>query len=191
MTPAMARPTSTQRSPSAARRTNPGAGAFSRAARAFTLIELMITISVLLIVLLAVMPSMSMGGRTRLVAAAIALASDLEYARSVSISEPADPAVVRFDPEGAGYWLARASDPEQPITRPNGEPYQVIFGVGDANLLHDVVIALAGAPEDGGAVYFDAFGRRVPAVDANINLGNESGEILVRVVAATGDVVID
>ncbi|TVQ64963.1 MAG: prepilin-type N-terminal cleavage/methylation domain-containing protein [Phycisphaerales bacterium] len=162
-----------------------------RVRRAFTLLELLITIAAMLIILLAVMPSLGMGMRTRLVAATMNLVSDLEYARSLSIGEPDDPTMVRFAPDGSGYWVARASAPEEPIARHDGGAYSVTFGEGDAYLMSGVVVALSGAPENGGSVMFDAFGRRVPGADATITLGVGEDVMIVRVRASTGDVWID
>ena len=170
------------------------AHAHPRVRRAFTLLELMITVAAMLIVVLAVMPALGMGVRTRLVAATMNLVSDIEYARSLAISEPEDPALVRLMEDKSGYWLALSSAPDTPIARHNGSAYSVVFGEGEAYLLHGVE-AVVSSPHvqgvEGRTIRFDAFGRRVPGYDAAIVVSATNDHIVVRVSAATGDVWID
>lgn len=97
--------------------------------RAFTMIEILLTISIIAIVAMVVIPGKPGDQTLRLRAAGDILASDLELAQTMTVSFPDDPVVVRFDASGDGYWLAYADAPDTPIARAdNGEPYEVTFG---------------------------------------------------------------
>jgi len=161
-----------------------------RAPRAFSLINLMITIAVMAIVAAAVLPSVASGNQVNVTGAAYLLASDLEYAQSISLAEPDEPALVRFDVDAGAYWIARAGSPDTPILRANGrDPYRVEFGRGDAAAASDVAIALTGAVDD--AVAFDGFGRLATPDDAVVTLTGQHGVRRVRIDADTGVVTID
>ena len=110
-----------------------GSGRATRRAirRGFTLLELLLTISVIAVIALVVLPSSAADDTLRLKAAGDILASDLELAQTMTVSYPDDPVVVRFNDAGDGYWLAYADDPETPMSRTdNGEAYSVTFGIG-------------------------------------------------------------
>lgn len=162
-----------------------------RAARGFTLVDLAIAVMVLLVIAAVAMPSMRPDDRARLLGAGSRLVSDLEYARSMSIGDPSNPATLVLRDTGDGYWLARADTPETPIERNGlGDPYEVIFGAGDADMLTGVTISLVGS-DSGGSVVFDAFGRLNPAVAAELRLTNELGDLPVLVDPWTGDTTLD
>lgn len=181
--------------PRAERRIEAAAGRWSkrpgRVARGFTLVDLAIAVMVLLVIAAVAMPSMRPDDRARLLGAGSRLVSDLEYARSLSIGDPSNPATLVLREEGDGYWLARAETPETPIERNGlGDPYEVIFGEGDADMLAGITIALVGS-DQGGAVIFDAFGRLSPAVAAELRLTNELGDLPALVDPWTGDTTLD
>jgi len=162
-----------------------------RVARGFTLVDLAIAVMVLLVIAAVAMPSMRPDDRARLLGAGSRLVSDLEYARSMSIGDPSNPATLVLRETGDGYWLARAETPETPIARNGlGDPYEVVFGEGDADMLSGVTISLVGSDE-GGAVIFDAFGRLNPAVAAELRLTNDVGDLPVLVDPWTGDTTLD
>lgn len=155
--------------------------------RGFTLIDLMMTIAVIAILAVALMPAMSPEAPLRLVAAGTMLSSDIEYAQSATLAAPSDPTVVRFDPDANRYYLALASTPDVPITRPSGgEPYDVILGEGIAADLAGVSIAITDATDD--TVIFDAFGRLGQLDDVTITLTNGAGDLTIVVRATTGSV---
>jgi len=158
------------------------------AGRAFTLIELLIALAALAIVAAVALPSGRLDRRVQLAAAATMLASDIEYAQSLTLSAPGDPAIVRVAADGSGYWVARKSAPTTPIARPDtGEPYQVVFGAGVARRLQGVsVTKLAPA----GDVEYDAFGRLAGGVDAALQLRAGASVMLVTVSASTGAVTV-
>lgn len=160
-------------------------------ARGFTLVDLAIAVMVLLVIAAVAMPSMRPDDRARLLGAGSRLVSDLEYARSLSIGDPSNPATLVLREEGDGYWLARVETPETPIERNGlGDPYEVIFGEGTADMLTGITLTLVGS-ETGGSVVFDAFGRLNPAVAAELRLTNELGDLPVLVDPWTGDTTLD
>ncbi len=92
-----------------------------------------------------VLPQLEDTDGVRLIAAARLLGSDLEMAQVMTISNPADPVVVVFQPAKGEYWLADAADPAVPIKRPGTqEDYMVTFGIGQAAGAKGVVMEVAG-----------------------------------------------
>ncbi|MEO1128789.1 MAG: hypothetical protein AAFX05_03665 [Planctomycetota bacterium] len=156
--------------------------------RGVLLVDLLVSLAVLGIILLAVIPAVRPEEPMRLIAASTILASDIEYAQSATLASPQDPTIVRFDPEAGHYWLALASEPETPIDRPGGGAYEVIFGSGDAETLIGVTLATESITDD--AITYDAFGRLVQLSDAVVRLANDSGDVVVSVRATTGSVAI-
>ena len=97
----------------------------------FTLTEALITIGVIGVATALVVPTMRDESRLRLMAAATVVASDLEAAQTMTISNPSNPIVIRFDAPNATYWLAEAATPTIPIVRTDtGQPYVVVLGDG-------------------------------------------------------------
>lgn len=163
------------------------------AARAFTLVDLMMTVAVMGLCALVATSSWSPSERTRVISAAQLVAGDLEFARELSVSAPADLAVFRIDPGAAGYWVARTSATEKPVARIDGEPFAVTFGSGRHALLLGITLVFKGGattPPTGGMVTFDAFGRLASGVDAEITVSGAGGAATVAISAATGDVSV-
>jgi len=178
--------------PTAASNPSLALGALKPRRRAFTLLELLIAVTIL-----AILSAMAVSGLTpndgaRLSGAAALIASDLEFAQSLSIANPDDLAAVRFNPDavgGATYWVALASDPSTPIDRPETEePYLVQFGQGDAAQLTGVNLALTGATDQ--TLVFDQFGRLTTTDEVTLTLSNAAGTREVRVSASTGFVTV-
>ena len=162
----------------------------ARRRRGVLLIDLAITLAIIGIVIVAVIPTVRPEEHVKLIAASSILASDLEYAQSATLATPGDPTIMRFEPANARYWLALQSEPDTPIDRPNSdEPYEVIYGEGDADDLWGLSIALTNVTDE--TIAFDAFGRVTQSTDPGIVLANEAGDILVRVRAGTGSVWIE
>lgn len=181
----MSRYNTGRREEAAAGRSTTGAG---RCARGFTLIDLMIAIFALLVIAAIAMPSMRPDDRSRLLGAGGRVLADLQYARSMSIGQPDNPGTLVLREEGDGYWLALTESPETPIEKNGlGDPYEIVFGVGDAATLSGVSVALVGSKTPGGAIAFDAFGRLNPAVAAELILTNPAGSLAVVVDPWTGD----
>lgn len=158
-----------------------------KAARGFTLIDVLTTVVIIIIVTAVAAPALAPDDRSRLYGGAQLLASDLEYAQSLSIATPDDLALVRFDPDGAGYWIAHESAPDTPITVGySNTPYRVRFGQGTAALLFDVATASQGVTAS--TMTFDEYGRLTTGADASIILTNPGGSYTVRVSGASGGV---
>ena len=150
----------------------------------------MITLAVLAIVATLVLPSVSSNESLSLVSAANILASDLEYAQSESLTNPADPTYVVVDAAQRRYMLALESDLLTPIGRPEAgptagvpDPYQVVFGEGELNFISSVDIEMVSGPS--GSVPFDAYGRLSQPENVRIRLWNDSGELFVVISATT------
>jgi Tfp pilus assembly protein FimT len=113
----------------------------TRSRRSFTLIDLMVTLTVIVVMAALVVPRFQDDARLRLIGASRMLASDIELAQMMTIANPQDATVVRVQNSTGEYWLASASTPDDPIDRagiPNG--YRVIFGQGDAALAGGVTL---------------------------------------------------
>ncbi len=113
--------------------------------RGFTLIEVLVTVTIVAVVAAMVLPAFNNSERGRLIAATQILRADLELAAVMTISDPANPVVVRFNPAADQYHLAYAATPDNPIARSKpGEFHSVTFGVGRASTGAGVAIALDG-----------------------------------------------
>jgi type II secretory pathway pseudopilin PulG len=96
----------------------------------FTLIDLLMTLTVILALGAIVLPRLHDDSFLRVRAAAGMLRSDLELAQVMTIANPADPVAVRL--EGInGYSLLYPSSGAS-LRRPGGEAYTVTFGQGRA-----------------------------------------------------------
>src|SRR5688572_2454757 len=100
---------------------------------AFTLIEVLVALTLVAALAAIVAPMFSDDSRLRVMAASSIISSDIELAQVMTISHPDNPVVVCFDPGNASYWLAYAADPDTPLSREDtGEPYQVTLGLDRA-----------------------------------------------------------
>ena len=117
--------------------------------KGFTLLEILITITIIAVIAVMVAPSFSDDTRLRLMAASAILTSDVELAQIMTISQPEDPVVVVFDPDQDRYWLAFASAPDVPMTRSDtGDPYLVVMGQGRAGAAVGVTLSTTDIPGD-------------------------------------------
>ncbi len=161
-----------------------------RRRRGFSVVDVLVTVAIVAIVVAVALPSMAPDDLARLRGGARMLVSDLEYAQSLSLAMPADPAVIRFAPDGKSYWVARQSDPDAPVERSNGEPYTVVFGgEGQAALLPDVTATFEGVIDE--TVAFDEFARLTVLDDARITLSTDLLGLTVRVKSSTGAITIE
>ena len=109
----------------------------------FTLIDLMMTLTIIAVMATVLIPRMGDGGRVRLIAGSRVLSSDIEMAQIMTISNPTEPIIVKFEPLNSRYWLAPASDPDNPIVRPGAtQLYRVTFGQGRGRTANDVTFEL-------------------------------------------------
>ncbi len=158
------------------------------ARRGFTLMELMMTITIIIVAGALVMPKLSDDTQLRLVAAASILTSDIELAQVMTISHPADPVVVHFDPDNDQYWLAYADVPGTPIPRSdNGRPYLIVFGQDRARSAVGVSLRLTEVSDN--TLAFDAQGG-VADISAQpvIRLSLGTRFIDLRIASTTGTI---
>ena len=120
-----------------------------RELRSFTLIDLLVTMTVLVVLAGVILPRIQDDVRLRLIGASRMLASDIELAQLMTIANPQEPTVVRLVTGTGEYWLAAASTPETPIDR-SGVPgaYRVIFGQGNARHAGGVTLATVDIAND-------------------------------------------
>jgi len=155
--------------------------------RAFALLDILITVSVLGVVLLAVAPSLNPDEPMRLAVAATIVSTDVEAAQSYTLASPNDPTVVRLRDEGDGYWLALASDPDTPILKGDtDDPYEVVFGEGRLASLAGVSIAATGL--DGDHLEFSALGSLAQGDDVYLVLDRDGSQMGIRIRSSTGSV---
>ncbi len=152
----------------------------------FTLIDLMVTLTIIAVMATVLLPRMDDGGRLRLMAGSRLLASDIEMAQIMTISNPGEPIVVRFDPALGTYWLAAASDPDTPILRPGAtQLYKVVFGQGRGRTAKDVTLALTDVT--GATLTFNELGGMLdPTAEPQIKLMHGSRWITLTVSTMTG-----
>jgi len=161
-----------------------------RAPLGITLVDVLLTAVILSILAVISLPALRFDDPVRLISASTMITADLEYAQSATLASPANPVIVKFDSDGAGYWLALKSAPDTPIPRPgSGDPFEVEFGSGAFPYFQGLKAVLDSGGKDG-AVEFDAFGRLQPSLDVRILVINGSGDVAVNVKASTGSVSV-
>ena len=154
----------------------------------FTLIEMLVTITIIAVVAAIVAPVFSDDDRLHAMAAASVLSSDIELAQVMTISYPQDPVVVRFDAPNRTYWLAYAATPETPLSREDtAEPYLVTFGEGRASTAFGAQIALDGVASD--TLKFNAQGGLVDfTASPLIELTRGESAITLAIAPTTGTI---
>lgn len=159
-----------------------------RLRRGFTLIDLMVAVTILVVAAVMVLPEISDHSRMRLMAAARVLTSDLELAQVMTISDPSKPVVVCFIPGEARYFLAYAETPTVPIKRAGtNDDYEVILGQGRAAGAAGVSIFLTDM--DGDQLAYDVHGGLVNITKSPvITLAMGTRWIKLRIAPTTGTI---
>jgi len=156
--------------------------------RAFTLIEVLVVITIIAVVGAIVLPRLTADDQIRLTAASSIIASDIELAQVMTIAYPEQPVVVVFDPPKSTYHLSYADDPATPLLRPGtNQPIEVTLGEGRAASAAGVTFELIEIP--GNTLAFNAQGgvedlSTKPYVVLKIN-GREIG---LKIATTTGTV---
>lgn len=159
-----------------------------RLAGGFTLIDLLVTMTIIAVMAAVLLPRMNTNGRLRLMAGSRILASDIEMAQIMTISNPAKPIVVKFDPAQSTYWLATSADPDTPIHRPGAaQPYKVVFGSGRGRTAKDVTFALTDLDENT-LTFNEQGGILDPTTEPQIKLMQGSRWITLSVSTMTGSI---
>jgi prepilin-type N-terminal cleavage/methylation domain-containing protein len=164
------------------------AGRRARRSGGFTLLELLITISILAAAAILAAPAFRDDGRLRLMSASAIVQSDIELAQVLTMTHPEEPVVVRLDPANNRYWLAFDDDPSTPMPRePTGEPYLVVFGEGRARTVAGVTMTLTDVTDD--LLRFTAQGGLEDFISQpQITLTLDGREIVLSIASTTGRV---
>lgn len=154
--------------------------------RGFTLLEVLV-VATIVAVLAALAADLFSGARLeRLEAAIRILENDMAYGRSRAIAAPADPIMLRFDADGKGYHLARASMPDVAISGPNG-PLRVRFGENRAASAAGARVSATGSRD----LVFGPFGGvmdPVPTIRVSLDGGPEYSTVALD--PFTGDCAV-
>jgi len=100
------------------------------------MVEIVIVAAVIAILTITAWPDREAEEQTRLDSALTRLEADIEYARTLSLTTPTNPAVLKVDRANDKYWIAKQATPDTPITHPaTKKPYIVQLGQnGDAGV---------------------------------------------------------
>lgn len=163
---------------------------FPRTRLGFSLVELMITVTILGIIGALAAPMLTPNDTTKLRAAASILAADLDACRAGSIAHGEDPHVIVFDTTNHAYHLAAASDTNTPIAHPsNGGGYTIDFGTGDTSQLNGVTIQSVSVGGDD-QLGFGLYGQLDQPTDATITLAAGGATVTLTLDAPSGEVTI-
>ena len=109
--------------------------------RGFTFYELLVVVVVMAIIAVGALPDSKAKLTQEAELAADKFESDIAYARSLAIADPADPAVLKIDQQQNRYWIAKSSAPDTPILHPlTKQPYIVSFGSSGSSATSHVQI---------------------------------------------------
>lgn len=148
---------------------------------AFTYIELGIVTVVIMILFVVALPDGETAAKQQGIELAHRFEADVAYARSLSVAQPDDPALIQVDGANNRYWLARASAPTVPIMHPRTKkPYLIQTGPGgDRGLDKVTIVAL---DFDGDEILgFDSLGSTDQDTVAVLQLSSGGGEYEVSV----------
>lgn len=155
-----------------------------RPARAFTLLEILVTIILMAIAAAMMVPMLSSNNSSYVSAAVGLIVADLDFAQSTAINDPSDNVVLHFDPAAGRWWITRESTPGTILTMSSGEPYDTTLGVGRAEMAVNVAFSLADAVNN--EIAYDAFGRLTQSVNPTITLTSGSATGVIVIDAETG-----
>lgn len=155
---------------------------------AYTLIEVLIVVTILGIVAAIVVPAGGTTGATKVRAAARLLVADIEFAQNESIAHPDDPRLLVIDQANSRYWVAAVSDPATAINDPAGSGTMLVqFGSARAAYLGGVTVqsyALGGDAE----LRFDGLGQPDQTTAASVVLECEGHTLTITVSPTSGEV---
>ncbi len=152
----------------------------------YTIVELLIVVVVVGIVTAVAWPDSEAGLREQARLAAQRFENDVEYAKSLSLRDPADPAAIKIEPDNNRYLISKKSAPNTPVTHPvTKKPYIVQYGPGGTPGLDQVKID--GAELGGDAVVvLESTGNLDQSTSAVLQLSAAGAEAEVIVAPAGG-----
>lgn len=158
---------------------------------AFTLIELGIVTLVVMILFVATLPDGDTAAKQQGLDLARRFEADVAYARSLSVSQPDDLALIQVDGANNRYWLARASAPTVPILHPRTKkPYLIQAGAGgDARLEYVKIIALDFNGDH--ILQFDSLGSTDQDTIAILQISSGDGKYEVSISPTTSETTTD
>ena len=158
------------------------------ARRGFTLIELMVVVTIVAVAAAFIVPLARDEDRVRVMAAATVLASDIELAQVMTIAHPDDPVVVRFDADKNAYWLAYRDTPDDAMPHPDtGDLYEVVLGQGRAGSAAGVTMTIDKLPTN--TLVFDESGGLIDFTETPlIQLSHGDQSITLAIAPMTGTV---
>lgn len=156
--------------------------------RGFTLLEILVTVTIIAGVAAIVVPMFGDANRVRVMAASSLITSDIELAQTMTIASPKNPIVVKFNQDAQSYWLAPSSDPDNPMLRPGtNQAYLVVLGEGRALGAAGVVFTLKNVTGD--TLEFNAQGGLTDFTSQPaIELSSASSTILLSIAPTTGTI---
>ncbi|MCE9590042.1 MAG: prepilin-type N-terminal cleavage/methylation domain-containing protein [Planctomycetes bacterium] len=151
----------------------------------FTLVEMMIVVTIVGIVAVLAAPMMGSPDTNKLRSAAQLLVADLEYAQAESITHSSATRVLVVN-NTTTYTLATAATSSVAITNPVGKlPYVTTFGTGRAASLDGVTISAYSLNGDA-IIGFGAYGQLDQTANATITLRSGGNTVMVTLDATTG-----
>ena len=157
----------------------------------FTFYELLVVVVVMAIIAVGALPDSRAKLRQEAELAADKLESDIAYARSLAISDPSDPAVLKMDLNHNRYWIAKSSDPNTPIQHPlTKQPYTVSFGATGSSATSHVQLTANDFGTDQ-SIQFDGTGTIDQQSGATVQMaaGDSQCEISIQPTAADCKVI--
>jgi prepilin-type N-terminal cleavage/methylation domain-containing protein len=124
--------------------------------RGMTLIELLVVAVIMSVLAALAMPLLMSSDEERLLGAARLLEQDAAWTRSATLTDPADPAMIRLLPAGTGWEVVRMSDPTMAIQAADGTRMRRVLGTEVAAFAEGVRLDLGPGVTD--PIRFEAFG---------------------------------
>jgi prepilin-type N-terminal cleavage/methylation domain-containing protein len=153
----------------------------------FTIVELMISITVLGILAALAIPLVGDSEALRLDAASRLLTSDLEHTQILAITHPQDGYCLVVHTDGSGWHIALTSDPDTPVLETiTDDPLSVRVGEGRGAPARGVLLTTNASNN---IIAFDPNGGLTDftlETEINLNIGNS--EEILSIAVSTGSI---